>query len=165
MMSFLPVILLSFMALLLIIWRLWPMLRGRVKPQTPLEIRADRWNRYLIPLFSKILKEKMSLAQILVFEDSSAVRHSLCTWSLSPSILPDTEYVSLVHPAEMEVEALGVIPARRLRKLLGGQMQSQEMWGHKMWVSLWPEGLTLEEIRPQLESPERFRARLQKIKE
>ncbi|MBU0552963.1 hypothetical protein KKB55_15950 [Myxococcota bacterium] len=143
----------------LIFWRLRPYIYGRRRPADSLLDRADRWNRYVKPLLEKTITEELLVAKMMVFDEGKDGQHSMCTWSLAPSILPQTDYVALAREREdrPEFEVLGVIAFEELRGLCALYMQGQSIWGHMMWTSLWPKELDLDTLAADLLPLAQFR--------
>lgn len=126
-----------------ILWRVWPLLAGIARAGDPQAVRLVKWNRYLLKLLRKNLKSQVAVAQVGFFKgERDAREHSLATWILSNTLIPDVEYLLLAHPETQEIHA--VAPAKALREMLEGAVIGQTLWGHHAWIYVWPD-----EVEPE----------------
>jgi hypothetical protein len=146
----------------LVTWRVWPVLMGRARSGDTAADRLDRWNRHLVPLMGRMLEGKLLVARGQRFvSQADGAEHSMATWSLEPSLLPDVDFVALARPGTADhpkPEVLGLIEAGDLRSLLGGSISDQTMFGHRAWVHVWPADIDLDRVVARLTPVDTFRA-------
>lgn len=131
----------AFVALTLILWRVWPVLWGRARAKESRAETLNRWNVYIAPMLRKHSPEDTLVGLAGTFKSTrDGEDYTSVTWSLHPSIMPDVDYVALAPPVEEgDREIVGFIQADRLREHLGSCAQSQQIFGHTAWIYLWPE--------------------------
>jgi hypothetical protein len=143
---------------LLLLWRVWPLLAGRARPGDERAVRLVRWNRYLLGLLRKHLDSPLLIAQVGFFAAADGQERSLATWSLAPTLIPDVEFLALAGPAEAgEPAVVGFCRAADLRTRLGDAVQRYDMWGHTAWIYDLPADLGLDALASSLMDPETFR--------
>ena len=148
-------------ALALVVWRIWPALRGRTSESDSIQSRVDKWNRYVAPLFRRHLGEELLVARANWFQSiTNGHIQTLTTWALEPTVLPDVEYIALAHSPtpDAPIEIAGFISSDVLRELLVDRMQPQSMFGHTAWICLWPEDMTMSDLQGHLMAVADFRA-------
>jgi hypothetical protein len=149
----------TFFVVVMLLWRLWPLLAGSAKLEDSPEERIVKWNRQLVKLFRRTLKEKLLVGQGGFFTSKADGKvYTMATWSLSPTLLPDVDYVALARPGTEgapEIEAIARTDA--LRELLGGHIREHSMWGHLAWIYTWPEEADLDAVVARLTPIEDFR--------
>ena len=145
-------------------WRFWPILIGRARPDDTVEARLEKWNTYIIPALHKLIKIDLAVGHAGAFTcQKTGEAHSLGVWSLHATLLPDVEYLALAKPAAPdsdetpEVTAIG--KARDLRALLGDAVQSQHIWGHLAYLYVWPVQADLDAFIRKLTTVDTFRER------
>ncbi len=139
----------------LVLWRIWPLLMGRVRAGDDAQDRLARWNRYLLTLGDKLLVARAG------FVGPPGGQRTIATWTLEPTMLPDVELIAIARPGSAdapEIQAIG--EAARLRELLPGHVQSQTLWGHTAYVHVWPHDADLDAFVARLTPVDRFRAEL-----
>lgn len=151
-------------AVAIILWRLRPMLAGRLRPKDDLVTRVHKWNKYVAPLFRKTMSDNsLQVANGAAFLDAATgVHKAMATWTMSPCVIPDVDFIVIASPETGEggtTELLGALPFSALRDLLPGNIQRQSMWGHVMWVSVWPGETDLDRISTALTPIDSFRKR------
>ncbi len=148
-------------AVALVFWRIWPVVAGRARDGDGPGARLDKWNAHLVPLLRKTLSGKLLVAHGNRFlSKTDGAEHTMATWSLEPSILPDVDFVALARPGTGDApipEVLGVIAAPALRELLPGSISDQLMFGHRAWVHVWPDTVDLDRIVRRLTPVQVFR--------
>ena len=147
------------LAVALVLWRIWPVLMGRVRSGESSEDRLARWNKYLYPLFHKTLEDKLHVARA-GFVGPEGQQRTITTWTLEPSMLPDVEFIAVARPGtadEPDIQAVG--EAEVLRGLLSGYVQEQTMWGHTAYIHVWPPDADIDAVVAQLMPVEVFRER------
>lgn len=145
-------------AVALIGWRVWPVMRGTARPDDPADVRLEKWNRYLVRLMRKALNDQLLVARAVTFTDRDGFRHTIATWSLEATLVPDVEFVALARPDDSgrpRVDA--VAPAAALRELLGGNARENSMWGHVAWIYAWPAEMEYGAVVRRLPSIDKFR--------
>ncbi len=138
---------------LFLLWRMWPVLLGTTRPSDSTAVRLHKWNTYLVKLLRKTLKDQLLVGQGGVFTSrKTGQSHSLATWSMQPTLLPDVDFIALARPDAPEgaptVEAIAT--AEGLRELMGGAVRDHGMWGHAGWIWTWPDGLDLDAVVARL---------------
>ncbi len=152
------------LGLFIILWRLWPLLRGRAKDGESLVSRLYKWNTYVLPILRNNLKGKMLVVHGRVFRSKLDQKyHSMATWNLEQaSVLPKVEYVIIALPKSDEdeiPEIFGIVEASVIREKLPGVIQTQSFWGHTMWLCVFSPDADLSLLTSQAISKERFRER------
>lgn len=147
----------SFLVVVMLTWRVWPVLRGRVSPKDDRNRRLMKWNRYLLRLMRSTLKEQVAVAQVGFFKDSAGVEHTMATWALLPTLIPDVEYIALARPGEAKPTVEAVAEAADLRELLASGVRDQSMWGHEAWLYSWPADADLDAVVKRLIPIAKFR--------
>ncbi len=130
----------------LVLWRVWPVLMGTARNGDDDHERLARWNRYLLPLLKKTLDGKMLVARA-GFVGPEAHRRTITTWTLEASLLPDVDFIAIARPETAdapEIQAVG--EAAALRELLTGYVQEQTMFGHAVYVHVWPPEADLDAL-------------------
>lgn len=143
-----------------VLWRVGPILFGRVREGDTADKRIARWNSFIVPLLRK-MTDGLVVAHAQSFESRADGRtHTLATWAMVPSVLPDVDFVALARPDgdRERPEVVAVAEATALRALLGEKAQQQVMWGHVTWVQVWPESIDLDAVVAKLTPVEVFRA-------
>lgn len=144
---------------LLLLWRTWPLLSGAARPGDSAEVRIIKWNRALLKLLRRTLKDQLLVGQGGFFTSTADGRtHTMATWALQPTLLPDVEYIALARPgtdAAPEIEAIA--RAEELRALLGGAIREHAMWGHMAWIYTWPADADLDAVVARLTPIDTFR--------
>lgn len=142
-------------------WRVGPLLFGIARDGDSTDKRVRKWNSFIAPLIRKMLDDPLLVAEAHTFTDKDGKPRTLATWTMVPSVLPDTDFVAIARPepeAERpEVVAIAEAPA--LRRLLGDKVQDQEMWGHRAWIQVWPDEIDLEKVVEQLTPVDVFQKR------
>ncbi|MEE2787152.1 MAG: hypothetical protein VX589_07410 [Myxococcota bacterium] len=148
------------LSMALVLWRVWPALRGRLRDTDSVSTRVAKWNRYMAPLFRKHLGEDILVARANVFHSPSSERpQTIATWSLAPTVIPAVDFVALMVVHENSGPTLaGFIALESLRAVLPNHMQSQGLFGHTAWVCVWPDSEGLEVLDKHLMASESFRA-------
>ena len=148
-------------ALALVLWRIWPALRGRVTDNDSIQSRVDKWNRYVAPLFRRHLGEELLVARANWFESKvDGDIKTITTWALEPTVLPDAQHVAIAHSPKPDapIEIAGFISAEALRDLLVDKIQPQTMFGHTAWICVWPEDMTISDLDGKLMPVTHFRS-------
>ncbi len=153
-----------FLGLILILWRLWPLIRGRAKDGESLVNRLYKWNTYVLPIFRKHLQGKMLVVHGRVFRSKLDQKfHSMATWNLEQaSVLPKVEYIIIALPRSSEddmPEIFGIVEASVLREKLPSVIQTQTFWGHTMWLCVFGPEADISVLTADAISKERFRER------
>lgn len=148
-----------FLVVVLLTWRIWPVARGRAKPDDDATRRLEKWNRYLVRLMRKALENKVAVAQAGFVKSSAGATRTIATWSMLPTVIPDVEFIALARPDETPPTIQAVAEAETLRQLLGGAVREQSMWGHMAWLYSWPDALDLDALVSRLIPIDEFRAR------
>ncbi|MEZ4467854.1 MAG: hypothetical protein R3F60_24340 [bacterium] len=143
----------------LLTWRVWPVALGRVKPGDDRNRRLFKWNRYLLRLMRGTLKGQIGVAQAGFFKDPQGGEHTIATWAMVPTLIPDVEFIALAHPGEDGTRVEAVAEAAALRALLGTGVRDQGMWGHEAWLYTWPEDADLDAVVKRLIPVAAFRER------
>lgn len=144
----------------LVLWRVWPVLMGTARKRDDDHDRLSRWNRYLMPLFRKTLDGKMIVVRA-GWVGQGAGRKTIATWTLEPSMLPDVEYIALARPGtagDPEIQAVG--QATVLRELLVGYVQEQTMFGHSVYIHVWPPEADIDAVVRRLIPVEAFQKQM-----
>ena len=155
----LTVALSTLFVVVLLLWRLWPLLTGTAKADDSDEARIEKWNRALVKLFRRTLKDKLLVGQGGYFtSEADGLVHTMATWSLQGTLLPEVEYIALARPdAEGAPEVVAIAEAKVLRELLGDHIREHNMWGHHAWIYTWPEDADLDAVVARLMPIEAFR--------
>lgn len=154
----LPVVLATVLGLCaaagLVLWRIWPVLRGRVRPADDAARRLERWNRHLAPFLRRVMKAESLVATGEAFagvgNGHEPEAGTIAVWCLSRTVLPDVDWVALARPVAAAGggvaagEVIGAVRAARLRELLGGQSHRQVLFGHVAHVYVWPADTSQE---------------------
>lgn len=148
------------LAVTLVLWRVWPVLKGTARRGDDPQARLARWNRYLMPLFRKTLDGKMLVAGA-GFVGPEGEQRTIATWTLEPSVLPDVDFVALARPGTADdPEVQAVADAADLRALLSGFVQEQTMFGHTAWIHIWPPEADIDALVEKLTPVAQFRAQM-----
>ena len=124
-----------------LIYRLYPVVLGRVSGQTDLQARVIKWNRYVVPHIKLYLESEINVATITVFRSEiSGTQLSVATWGLTPTIVSEVDFIAISDPATTDdtPKIFGFIRADRLRALLDGIPQGNPILGHRIWTYVWP---------------------------
>lgn len=146
-----------------LVWRFRAVLLGRARSGDTKETRLERWNTYVVPMLRKLMKIELAIGHGSVFESpETGERHTIATWGLEATLLPDVEYLALARPGSApgitpRLEAVG--EAAALRELLGDHAQPQTIWGHTAYLYVWPSTVDLDAIVTRLMPVEKFRER------
>ena len=153
----------------LLTWRIWPVARGRAKVGDSPKRRLEKWNVYLSKLVRKTLDGQIGVAHAGFVTRRSAspegevqvsgADHSIATWSLLPTLIPDVEFIALARPDATPPTIQAVAEASVLREMLGDAVRDQSMWGHAAWLYTWPEDLDLDALVEHLIPISTFQAR------
>lgn len=143
----------------LLVWRIWPVARGRVKPEDTPQQRLEKWNRHLLKLVRKSLEGKVGVAQAGFVTSTAGATRSIATWPMLPTLIPDVEFIALARPDQSPPTIEAVAEAAELRQLLGGAVRDQTMWGHQAWLYSWPDELDMDSLVRKLIPIDTFRAR------
>jgi hypothetical protein len=148
---------------LLLLWRVWPVLMGRARPKDARRDRLIKWNMYLVGLLRKNLKSELLVARAGLFTSrEDAQEHSIATWSMEPTLIPDVEYIALARPGtgdQDRPEVRAVAEASTLREILAEGVHEHNMWGHRAYLYAWPQRTDLEAVVRRLTPVDAFRAR------
>lgn len=144
---------------LVLLWRVWPVLRGRVQPSDTRNRRLMKWNRYLLRLMRGTLKERIAVARVGFFNDQAGIEHTIATWAMTPTLIPDVDFIALARPDEKKATIEAVAEAAALRELLATGVRDHSMWGHEAWLYTWPEDADLDAVVKRLTPVARFRER------
>jgi len=140
-------------------WRVGPLLFGMARSGDSTDKRVRKWNSFIAPLIRKMLDDPLVVAEAHSFTDVEGTPRTLATWTMVPSVLPDTDFVAIARPdgdgARPEVVAIAEAPV--LRTLLGDKAQDQEMWGHRTWIQVWPDDIDIEKVVAKLTPVDVFR--------
>lgn len=142
-------------------WRVGPLLFGVARSGDSADKRVRKWNSFIAPLIRKMLEEPLVVAEAHTFTDAEGRPRTLATWTMVPSVLPDTDFVAIARPdGEGErPEVVAIAEGEALRALLGEKAQDQEMWGHRTWIQVWPEDIDLDAVVKELTPVDVFRER------
>jgi hypothetical protein len=143
----------------LLVWRVWPVARGRAQPGDSTVRRLEKWNRYLLKLMRKSLNGRVGVAQAGFVTSTAGATRSIATWPMLPTLIPDVEFIALARPDQTPPTIEAVAEAAELRQLLGGAARDQSMWGHQAWLYSWPEELDMDVLVRKLIPIDEFRAR------
>lgn len=137
-----------FIAVTLVVRRVWPMTQGRARKSEDRAATMNRWNMYMVPSLRRHLTEDMLVGLAGTFTSTiDGKEYTSVSWSLHPSIMPDVDYIALAPPQEDgSHEVIGFIRAEELRDKMLGVAQSQEMFGHLTWIYVWPDDADYESI-------------------
>ncbi len=153
-----PIALLT--AVSLVLWRVWPVLLGTARKRDDAHARLARWNQHLMPLFRKTLDGEMLVVRA-GFVGPKDDQHTIATWTLEPSMLPDVEFIALARPGTADdPEIQAIAEAKDLRDLLSGFVQEQAMFGHVTWIHIWPPDADLDALVEKLTPVAEFQARM-----
>lgn len=144
-----------------VLLRLWPAFRGRVRSGTPMDTRLYRWNTYVSPHIEKYLETKILIASTGCFKSGkTGVSLSVSTWSLQPTVITDVDFVAIADPGDASTEAsvVGFIRSSRLRDLMGGIPEGQSILGHRIWTYIFPDGMNHSQLTKELMTPPEFKA-------
>ena len=150
----------TFLVLGVVLFRVWPALRGRVSIETPLSTRLYRWNTYVSLHIQKYAESKVLVASAASFTSGvSGVELSMSTWSMHPTVMTHVDFIAIADPGgtDKAAEVLGFVKSEELRTLLGGIPEGPTILGHRVWTYVWPERFDLTEITKRLISVESFR--------
>lgn len=140
-------------------WRVGPLLFGIARDGDSTDKRVTKWNSFVAPLIRRMLDEPLVVAEAHMFAAADGKPRTLATWTMVPTVLPDTDFVAIARPDDgggrPEVVAIAESPA--LRALLGDAVQAQVMWGHRTWIQVWPREIDLEKVVAKLTPVDRFR--------
>lgn len=148
-----------FVVVVLLTWRIWPVARGRAKPDDDATRRLEKWNRYLLKLMRKTLEDRVAVAQAGFVTSSAGATRSIATWSMLPTVIPDVEFIALARPDVSPPTIEAVAEAAVLRDLLEGSVREQSMWGHQAWLYTWPDALDMDALVKHLIPIEQFQKR------
>lgn len=143
----------------LLVWRIWPVARGRAQPNDSTVRRLEKWNRYLLKLMRKSLDGRVGVAQAGFVTSTAGAKRSIATWPMLPTLIPDVEFIALARPDQTPPTIEAVAEAATLRQLLGGAARDQSMWGHQAWLYSWPEELDLDVLVRKLIPISEFQSR------
>lgn len=145
----------------LILWRVWPVMMGAARQKDPAPRRLDRWNQHLVSLLRKNLKTDLLVAYAGLFTSrADGQQHSIATWSLQPTLIPDVEFIALARPGTGEgerAEVRAVAEAATLRELIAEGVHEHRMWGHRTFLYAWPQHTDLDAIVRRLTPVDAFR--------
>ena len=147
--------------LCVVLLRLWPAFRGRVKSDTPMSIRFYRWNTYVSPHIEKYVETAVLIASTGCFKSGkTGVELSMSTWSMQPTVITDVDFIAMADPQgdDGNAQILGFIRAERLRALLGGTPEGQRILGHRVWTYIYPTQTDHDAVLAELMTPAVFKA-------
>ena len=161
--------LVAILALNWAVWRMWPIWRGRAPSALPLEQRVERWNRHMVPFLRRVMKERALVAPAEIWRTPAngapPESGTVAIWCLTKTIVPDVDWLALARPiagvggAGITCgEVLGVIPAAKLRTLLGLDVRRQDLFGHVAFVYVWPGDTHVEAVVTELMPIDAFEA-------
>ncbi len=140
-------------------WRVGPLLFGIARAGDSTDKRVTKWNSFIAPLIRKMLEEPLVVAEAHIFTDKDGKPRTLATWTMLPSVLPDTDFVAIARPDAERTEVVAIAEAEALRALLGDKAQDQQMWGHRTWIQVWPEEIDLKQVVSKLTPVDVFQKR------
>lgn len=140
-------------------WRVGPLLFGIARAGDSTDKRVRKWNSFIAPLIRKMLEEPLVVAEAHSFTDVEGKPRTLATWTMVPSVLPDTDFVAIARPDGEgdRPEVVAIAESSALRGLLGDKAQDQEMWGHRTWIFVWPQEIDLDAVVRKLTPVDAFR--------
>jgi hypothetical protein len=143
-----------------LLWRFWRILLGRAGKADGPEMRLRKWNTYLLPALRRMLRGQMAVAAAGTFRSTAdGIEHTIATWAMTPTLVPDVEYLALARPdGDSDApDVTAVASAEALRGILGDAVRSQSLWGHAAWLYAWPPDADLDAVVGQLTPVDRFR--------
>lgn len=148
-------------ALLYLYWRVGPLIFGHLYDADSTEKRQRKWNSHIAPLIRRMLDDPLVVAEVHGFTDADGKPRTLATWTMVPSVLPDTDFVAIARPdgERARPEVVAIAESEALRALLGDKVQEQVMWGHRTFIQLWPQEIDLEAVVKKLTPVDEFRKR------
>lgn len=140
-------------------WRVRPVFMGTARENDDRSKGLKRWNRYLITMLRKQLGEELLVARAVEFHSERDNQdHSIATWSLVATLIPNVEYIALAPPDEDgRPQVSAIAKATDLRELLEGSVQQSDMWGHLVWIYSWPDQISYDAVVKRLPSVKAFR--------
>ena len=150
---------LSLFVIARVIYRLYPVFRGRVSAQTDLETRVARWNRYALPHIKRYLETQLNIAAISIFRSArSGTQLSIATWALTPTLVSEVDFIAITDPASLDASPTiyGFVRADLLRDALGGALQGNPILGHRVWTYVWPFNDDVSVLSSILVTTEKF---------
>lgn len=159
----------------LVVWRLMPVLAGRVRPGDAAERRREKWNTHLVPYLGRHMRGRALVAEIQTVQPleprpgpmgDSATPTTIAVWTLTRTLVPDVGLIALARPVPVRRrpgpiarlrrlpeafdvvpgDVLGVVPAERLRAILGENAARQDLFGHTVWIHVWSPESDLEAV-------------------
>lgn len=143
-----------------LLWRFWRILLGRAGKADGPEMRLRKWNTYLLPALRRMLRGQMAVAAAGTFRSSAdGIEHTIATWAMTPTLVPDVEYLALARPdaGGDTPDVTAVASAEALRGILGDAVRSQSLWGHAAWLYAWPPDADLDAVVARLTPIDHFR--------
>ena len=85
--------------------------------------------------------------------------HTIATWSLAPTLLPDVEFLALARPdgAEGRPEIKAIGRAKEIRGFIEDTVVERTLWGHRTYLYVWPQDIDLDEMAQRLITVDRFK--------
>ncbi|MFN3199893.1 MAG: hypothetical protein ACE366_15965 [Bradymonadia bacterium] len=142
-----------------LLWRFWPLILGVARKGDSSSKRLQRWNSYVVPFLPKLMEMDIAIGTGGTFTNGhTGEEHSIATWSLTPTLLPDVEYLALARPDGDTIEIKAIGSARAIRAIIEDSVVERVLWGHRTFLYVWPREIDLDEFAQQLHTVEGFKA-------